>query len=70
MKLGIQVPIIPGIMPIQSYASFLRVTKLCGIRISPDLLTTIAQIKVEHNSFWHDQSEFRSPLARSMTIKK
>lgn len=42
---GIKVPIIPGIMPIQSYASFLRVTKLCGIQIPQDLLTAVAQIK-------------------------
>lgn len=32
---GISVPIIPGIAPIQSYASFLRMTKLCGTRV-PD----------------------------------
>ena len=30
---GIQVPILPGIAPIQSYASFLRMTKLCGTRV-------------------------------------
>ncbi|KAH9993822.1 MTHFR-domain-containing protein [Russula vinacea] len=30
---GITVPVIPGIMPIQAYASFLRVTKLCGTHI-------------------------------------
>ncbi|KAF9483791.1 MTHFR-domain-containing protein [Pholiota conissans] len=34
---GITVPIIPGIMPIQTYSSFTRVTKLCGSRI-PDLV--------------------------------
>lgn len=33
--IGISVPIIPGIAPIQSYASFLRMTKLCGTRV-PD----------------------------------
>ncbi|KAF8298257.1 MTHFR-domain-containing protein [Clavulina sp. PMI_390] len=32
-NLGITVPIIPGIAPIQSYASFVRMTKLCGTRV-------------------------------------
>lgn len=35
-------------MPIQSYASFVRVTKLCGTRIPPDLLAAVEQIKVCH----------------------
>ncbi|KIJ35692.1 hypothetical protein M422DRAFT_113291, partial [Sphaerobolus stellatus SS14] len=42
---GIQVPIIPGIMPIQSYASFLRVTKLCGTRIPSEIIAALDPIK-------------------------
>ncbi|KAH8117002.1 MTHFR-domain-containing protein [Phellopilus nigrolimitatus] len=34
---GIDVPVIPGIMPLQSYASFLRLTKLCGTKVPPQL---------------------------------
>ncbi|THH12009.1 hypothetical protein EW145_g283 [Phellinidium pouzarii] len=33
----ITVPVIPGIMPLQSYASFLRLTKLCGTKVPPEL---------------------------------
>ena len=43
--IGINVPIIPGIMPMQSYASFLRVTKLCGTRIPPQIIADLEPIK-------------------------
>ncbi|OBZ65691.1 Methylenetetrahydrofolate reductase 2 [Grifola frondosa] len=42
---GIQVPIIPGIMPIQTYASFLRVTKLCGTRVPSSLMSDLVPIR-------------------------
>ncbi|KAI0070689.1 MTHFR-domain-containing protein [Panus rudis PR-1116 ss-1] len=42
---GIQVPVIPGIMPLQTYASFLRVTKLCGTKIPQSLLDDLEPIK-------------------------
>ncbi|KAA1469427.1 methylenetetrahydrofolate reduct [Dentipellis sp. KUC8613] len=42
---GIKVPIIPGIMPIQTYASFLRLTKLCGTSIPPFLEKDLDAIK-------------------------
>ncbi|KAK7044270.1 methylenetetrahydrofolate reductase 1 [Paramarasmius palmivorus] len=35
---GITIPIIPGIMPIQTYSSFLRLVKLCGSSV-PDAVT-------------------------------
>ena len=43
---GITIPIIPGIMPIQSYASFMRLTKLCGTRIPSRLTNALNPIKV------------------------
>lgn len=45
-RIGITVPIIPGIMPIQSYASFLRITKLCGTSVPPSILMDLDLIKV------------------------
>ncbi|THG97685.1 hypothetical protein EW026_g4365 [Hermanssonia centrifuga] len=42
---GITVPIIPGIMPIQTYASFLRLTKLCGTRVPPSLMEDLVPIR-------------------------
>jgi hypothetical protein len=44
--LGITVPVISGIMPIQTYASFLRVTKLCGTHIPDGIHADLESIKV------------------------
>jgi 5,10-methylenetetrahydrofolate reductase len=38
------VPIIPGIMPIQTYSSFTRITKLCGARVPDSLAEQLASI--------------------------
>ncbi|KAH7923471.1 methylenetetrahydrofolate reduct [Leucogyrophana mollusca] len=42
---GISVPIIPGIMPIQTYSSFLRLIKLCGIRVPPSIMSDLEPIR-------------------------
>jgi len=47
-KQGIQVPIIPGIMPIQSYNSFRRMVKLCDSAIPEYILENLEPIKVSH----------------------
>ena len=44
-RAGVLVPVIAGIMPIQSYASFLRVTKLCGTNIPPNVREDLQRIK-------------------------
>ena len=45
-SIGITVPIIPGIMPLQTYASFLRITKLCGTSVPTSILADLDEIKV------------------------
>ncbi|KAI5117470.1 hypothetical protein M0805_007175 [Coniferiporia weirii] len=42
---GINVPVIPGIMPLQSYASFQRLTKLCGTKVPPELQLRIEPLR-------------------------
>ncbi|KAK7057395.1 methylenetetrahydrofolate reductase [Favolaschia claudopus] len=42
---GITVPIIPGIMPIQTYSSFLRLTKLCGTRVPDFIMQALEPIR-------------------------
>lgn len=49
---GIQVPIIPGIMPIHTYASFLRMTKLCGTRVPHSLMSDLVPLR-------HDDSKVK-----------
>ena len=44
--LGITVPVIPGVLPIQTYASFVRVTKLCGTYIPDAIQADLEPIKV------------------------
>jgi 5,10-methylenetetrahydrofolate reductase len=49
--LGITVPVIPGVMPIQTYASFFRVTKLCGTHIPDRIHADLESIKVLLSNF-------------------
>ncbi|KAI0664750.1 methylenetetrahydrofolate reduct [Cubamyces menziesii] len=49
---GITVPVIPGIMPIQTYASFLRMTKLCATRVPPSIMQDLVPIR-------HDDSKVK-----------
>ncbi|KIM55040.1 hypothetical protein SCLCIDRAFT_135459 [Scleroderma citrinum Foug A] len=42
---GIYVPIIPGVMPIQTYSSFLRVVDLCSIQIPPSIMADLEPIR-------------------------
>ncbi|KAH9446266.1 hypothetical protein Pst134EA_030187 [Puccinia striiformis f. sp. tritici] len=44
-KLGINVPIIPGIMPIQSYEGFRRLTALCKTKIPDSIHAKLIPIK-------------------------
>eukprot|EP00921_Rhytidocystis_pertsovi_P021460 GHVQ01034260.1.p1 GENE.GHVQ01034260.1~~GHVQ01034260.1.p1 ORF type:complete len:528 (+),score=29.25 GHVQ01034260.1:450-2033(+) len=43
--LGITCPIIPGIMPIQSYAGFKKMTGLCNTKVPPDILEALENVK-------------------------
>ncbi len=53
--LGITIPVIPGIMPIQTYSSFTRITKLCGARIPEALADKVGSISVSllHLMYWY-----------------
>jgi methylenetetrahydrofolate reductase (NADPH) len=43
-RLGVQVPIVPGVLPIQSTAQTRRFTALCGSRIPPRLEALLATV--------------------------
>ncbi|KAI5451506.1 methylenetetrahydrofolate reductase 1 [Naganishia albida] len=44
-KAGVQVPIIPGLMPIQNYASFRRLINLCKCPVPTDIIGDLDPIK-------------------------
>jgi methylenetetrahydrofolate reductase (NADPH) len=44
-KLGIRVPLIPGIMPITEFARIKRITSLCGATIPTDLAARLEAVK-------------------------
>ncbi|EGN95593.1 hypothetical protein SERLA73DRAFT_95124 [Serpula lacrymans var. lacrymans S7.3] len=44
-EIGITVPIIPGIMPIQTYSSFLRLIKLCGVSVPSSIMSDLESIQ-------------------------
>ncbi len=46
-KMGIKVPIVPGIMPITSFKSIFRMTQTCGASIPQDLLNKLEKHKDE-----------------------
>jgi methylenetetrahydrofolate reductase (NADPH) len=46
-EIGIDVPIIPGIMPITNYSQIRRMTSMCGATIPPGLLAEL-ELRVDH----------------------
>ncbi|EER08220.1 Methylenetetrahydrofolate reductase, putative [Perkinsus marinus ATCC 50983] len=44
-KLGIQVPIFPGIMPIQSYSGFKKMTEFCKTKVPRAIADQLEQVK-------------------------
>merc|ERR1719327_1840465 len=45
VEMGITIPILPGIMPIQSYGGFTRMTSLCKTKLPPTLMEDLEPIK-------------------------
>merc|ERR1719162_1585755 len=43
-KMGINIPILPGIMPIQSYGGFSRMTSLCKTKVPPHINETLEPV--------------------------
>jgi len=46
IRTGITVPVIPGIMPIQTFGSFARVSRLCGTRVPSVVADALSKISV------------------------
>jgi methylenetetrahydrofolate reductase (NADPH) len=60
-RLGIQVPLIPGIMPITEFARIKRITSLCGAAIPTDLAARLEAVQ-------HDpQAQFEIGVEHAVT---
>lgn len=44
-QIGVTCPIIPGVMPIQTYGGFVRMTSFCETRVPDEIKTTLEPIK-------------------------
>lgn len=51
-EIGIDVPIIPGIMPIQNYSGFHKMTSLCQTKVPETIINDLERIK-------HDEAKVR-----------
>jgi hypothetical protein len=60
---GITIPIIPGIMPIQTYATFARLTKLCGTKVPQELEEALTPLKVTYACVYRPMSLTRPLLS-------
>ncbi len=61
---GITQPIIPGVMPIQNFASFRRLVKLCQCPVPEEIMAELEPIKVgmRHESSRVDAQLFYSQM--------
>jgi 5,10-methylenetetrahydrofolate reductase len=58
---GISVPIITGVMPIQSHQAFRRIINLCNTNVPPQILEDLNEIKV--SNLPHNRLLFKSGFA-------
>ncbi|KAH7906157.1 methylenetetrahydrofolate reductase-domain-containing protein [Hygrophoropsis aurantiaca] len=65
---GITVPIIPGIMPIQTYSSFLRLIKLCGIRVPPSIMADLEPIRHDDQLVKEYGVKLAADMIRTITV--
>ncbi|EJU05155.1 MTHFR-domain-containing protein [Dacryopinax primogenitus] len=64
---GVEVPVLAGVMPIQSYASFLRMTKLCASRVPPSLIASLEPIRHDDEAVKEFGVEFATDMIRTIT---
>lgn len=64
-EIGIKIPILPGMMPIQNYAGFKRMTSLCKTYVPDEILTALEPIKDDDKKV----KEFGIDLAVDMCLK-
>ncbi|KRZ19959.1 putative methylenetetrahydrofolate reductase, partial [Trichinella pseudospiralis] len=69
-KIGIVVPIIPGILPIQSYQSIMKIVQLSKIVIPDSVLTTLESIKENAEAVRNFGISFAVELCRKSILEQ
>lgn len=65
-SMGITCPIIPGIMPIQSYSSLLKMTKFCGISVPQSVIQRLQEVRHDDETVKKIGCEIASEMCRTM----
>jgi len=65
-SVGITCPIIPGIMPIQSYSSLLKMTKFCGISVPKSVIERLQEVRHDDEAVKKIGCEIASEMCRTM----
>jgi methylenetetrahydrofolate reductase (NADPH) len=63
---GITVPIIPGIMPIQSYASFVRMTQFCKTRVASSVYEMLGPVRDDDEAVKTKGVELAADMCRQL----
>ena len=63
---GISCPIIPGIMPIQSYSSLLKMTQFCGISVPSSVINKLQQVRHDDEAVKKIGCEIASEMCRTI----
>ncbi len=69
-KFGIQCPIIPGILPIQSYSNFIRMTKFCGVSIPTSIIERLEPIRDDMEAVKRIGSDIAIQMVRRILSSK
>jgi len=63
-QFGISCPIIPGILPIQSYSNFIRMTNFCGIAVPGHIIERLEPVKEDMEAVKRIGCEIATEMAR------
>lgn len=63
---GITAPIIPGIMPIQSYSSLMKMTSFCGISVPSDVQSRLEKIQDDDEAVKKAGCEIATEMCQSI----
>ena len=65
-KIGIRVPIVPGILPVTNFSQIQRITTLCGAKLPPDFFTALQQNEDQPKGQFEVGVEFATRQVRQL----